>query len=101
MQTYLRDSLKLDIRPQKTCLRPWHWGIDWLGCVLYPDRVMIRTSTKRRMEKNMRLIVCDYLDATTKDGGGIQSAFASYDGLLKVTDEGYRRQYFRQLYKCL
>ncbi len=97
---YLQESLHLGLHPNKIVLKPWHQGIDWLGAVVYPDRVMMRATTKQRMRKNLDGLVWKYLDRTV---GAMQlrSTFASYDGLLCGVDEGDLKAFYRVLYRCL
>lgn len=97
---YLSNSLHIELHPQKISLKPWQYGIDWLGAMVYPDRVMMRTTTKRRMKNRLNTMIENYLDKAVDDDL-VRSIIASYDGLLKGTDEGYQRGFYRTLYRCL
>src|SRR3989344_5315223 len=48
---YLGEKLKLSLHPNKILIRKFHQGIDFLGAVLLPHRVVIRTNTKKRIIK--------------------------------------------------
>ncbi|MEO5950023.1 MAG: reverse transcriptase/maturase family protein [Candidatus Saccharimonadales bacterium] len=46
---FLRDNLMLGLHPDKVSIRSWHQGIDFLGHVLRPYAITLRTKTKRRV----------------------------------------------------
>lgn len=100
MRIFLHETLHLELHPNKISVRPNHWGIDWLGHVVYPDRVMLSTSTRRRMEKRIDSVVAGYFDRRVSDGE-VRSVFASYRGLLCATDEGDIKMFHSVLYDCL
>lgn len=49
LQLFLRKSLKLILHPRKIIFRKYSQGIDFLGYVIRPHSVIIRTRTRRRM----------------------------------------------------
>lgn len=100
IEQYLSRVLYLELHPQKISLKPWHHGIDWLGHIVYPDRVMMRASTKRRIQRHMDMTMECYFDGGV-DEDELRSIFASYDGLLKRTSEGDIREFYQLLYECL
>lgn len=97
---FLRVELHVELHPNKVSVRPSHWGIDWLGHIVCPDRVMLRASTKRRMEKRIDTLVYEYLDGCCDDVL-VRSTFASYRGLLHSTDEGDLKHFHSTLFNCL
>lgn len=100
IQIFLREALHLELHPNKTSVCPSHLGIDWLGSVVHPDRVMLRASTRRRMEKRIDTIVREHFDGCRCDVL-MRSIFASYRGLLHSTDEGDLKRFYSTLYDCL
>jgi len=50
---YLREELKLDLHPKKISIRTLTSGVDFLGWVHFSDHRVLRTTTKRRMLKNL------------------------------------------------
>jgi hypothetical protein len=68
---FLRDRLMLELHPDKISIRTLASGIDYLGWVHFPNYRVLRTSTKRRMFKNVK-------DKREKSG-----TVQSYLGLLK------------------
>ena len=97
----LLSELKLQLHPQKIALRPWHYGVDWLGYVLYPDRIKVRTSTKKRMQKNIDRYAFEFLDGSSNVQEIIPAVFASYQGLLRPANERALSDYYFLLSKCL
>ncbi len=67
---FLSERLKLKLHPDKVVIKTLVSGIDFLGCVHFPDHRVLRTTTKRRMLK------------TIGDGVNGQS-LQSYLGVLK------------------
>jgi retron-type reverse transcriptase len=49
VKTFLEDELKLTLHPNKTEINNYYLGIDFLGYVIFPNFVVPRTKTKRRM----------------------------------------------------
>ena len=70
VDVYLRDKLKLELHPSKVHIKTLSSGIHFLGWVHFPHHGVLRTTTKRRMLKNL----ANYSSVETR---------ASYLGLLK------------------
>lgn len=51
---FLETRLKLSLHPDKMFTKTWSSGVDFLGWVHFPHHRVPRTSTKRRMFKNLR-----------------------------------------------
>lgn len=67
---FLRVNLQLDLHPNKVTIRSWNQGIDFLGYVLQPHAVTIRTKTRKRMiarttaqNVSSYLGICSHADA--------------------------------------
>ena len=67
---FLNHKLKLTLHPDKIFIKTFASGIDFLGWVHFPNHRVLRTTTKRRMLKNL-----------TKSSS--RETTASYRGLLK------------------
>lgn len=50
---FLKTSLLLKLHPQKVEIRKFKQGIDFLGYVILPHHIVIRTKTKKRMFKKL------------------------------------------------
>jgi len=51
---FLKEELKLELHPNKVSIETIAPGIDFLGWVHFPRHRVLRTSTKRRMLKNLK-----------------------------------------------
>lgn len=49
IDNFLEDKLKLNLHPNKIILRKYNQGIDFLGYVIFPNHIILRTKTKRRI----------------------------------------------------
>ena len=70
MQEFLENDLKLTMHPDKVFIKTIASGVDFLGWVHFPNYRILRTSTKRRMFRN--------LEKNQKP-----ETIASYSGMLK------------------
>ncbi|MSR85744.1 hypothetical protein EXS71_04925 [Candidatus Uhrbacteria bacterium] len=52
--TFLENKLKLSLHPKKCFIKTLAAGLDFLGWVHFPHHCVLRTSTKRRMLKNLQ-----------------------------------------------
>jgi retron-type reverse transcriptase len=53
MKEFLESNLKLNMHPDKVFIKTIVSGVDFLGWVHYPRHRVLRTSTKRRMFRNL------------------------------------------------
>ncbi len=54
VQGFLMDNLKLELHPQKISIKTLASGVDFLGWVNFTDHKILRTTTKRRMFRNIK-----------------------------------------------
>lgn len=55
MGNFLRERLCLELHPDKVSISTLASGVDFLGWVHFPDHRVIRTTTKRRMFRNLQM----------------------------------------------
>lgn len=70
LHSFLNDKLRLSLHPYKTQIKTLASGVDFLGWVHFPHHAVLRTTTKRRMLKNLLVTVSD-------------ATLASYLGMLR------------------
>lgn len=58
MQEFLESRLKLTMHPDKISIQTVASGIDFLGWVHFPDHQVLRTTTKKRMFRNIKAKEC-------------------------------------------
>ncbi|MGC9598924.1 MAG: reverse transcriptase/maturase family protein [Minisyncoccia bacterium] len=86
MDAFLCNNLKLTMHPEKIFMKTAASGVDFLGWVHFPDHCVLRTATRRRMVKRLRV------------AGERPEVRASYRGLLshgntyKITREVFGPQ---------
>jgi hypothetical protein len=82
---FLKEQLKLILHPDKVYIKTFASGVDFLGWVHFPNHKVLRTTTKKRMFKNL------------KKSEGNENVLQSYLGLLshgnaqKIKNEIFRR----------
>ncbi|HLD18048.1 MAG TPA: reverse transcriptase/maturase family protein [Patescibacteria group bacterium] len=79
LEAFLSERLDLHLHPDKIDLRTLTSGLDFLGWIHFPRHRVLRTSTKRRVLKNLR-------------GNPKPETLASYLGLLSHGDTYELRQ---------
>ena len=80
MQEFLGSKLKLAMHPDKIFIQTVASGVDFLGWVHFPDHQVLRTTTKKRMFRNIK----------TKDGK--EETVQSYLGLMSHGNSWKLRQ---------
>lgn len=60
IEQFLILNLKIELHPDKVVLRKYHAGVDFLGYVLLPNAIILRTKTKRRMFKKIKKRISQY-----------------------------------------
>ena len=82
IQKELKEKLDLDLHPQKVILTKLSQGIDFLGYVVFPKHIILRSKTKQRVFRRM------------KEEGLSETQLSSFLGLFSHC-EGY--EYEQQL----
>jgi retron-type reverse transcriptase len=80
IRSFLRDDLLLDLHPKKVEIRPLRQGIDFLGYVILPHMIVLRTKTKKRIFKKIK-ILRKKLEAGIVSEEKFQSILMSYLGV--------------------
>lgn len=100
IRKFLLSNLKLKLHPNKIKFRLFNWGIDWLGYVLYPSYINIRNKTRKRMWRNVNNRVNMYMNGLL-DRDSLRSVFASYQGIIKYSDNREDGKRLALLYKII
>jgi retron-type reverse transcriptase len=53
ISNFLKENLKIQIHPNKIFFGKWHQGVDFLGYVIFPCHIILRTKTKKRIFNKM------------------------------------------------
>jgi len=54
MQQFLDKCLQLKLHPDKISIKTIASGVDWLGWVKFPHHLVLRTTTKHRMQRKLQ-----------------------------------------------
>jgi len=82
ISNFLENELKLALHPNKIFIRKFNQGIDFLGYVILPHYIVLRTKTKRRVFRKMRKNYSDFKNGLISEESFNQS-LQSYLGILK------------------
>ena len=79
---FLKENLSLSLHPNKIITRKFNQGIDFLGYILFPHLTLLRTRTRRRMLKAIKILKIKY-DSKEISEKAFNQSLASYLGMLK------------------
>lgn len=82
IENFLQARLKLCLHPDKIVLGKLSYGFDFLGYIILPHHKLLRTKTKNRMLKKVKIATLNYqLGEISKKS--LEQTVQSYLGLLK------------------
>jgi retron-type reverse transcriptase len=97
IESFLRDSLKLELHPKKIISRSARHGIDFLGYLHFPHHRLMRPVTKRRMIRklntSLRLFHLDRLSLSS-----LNQSLQSYLGILLHANQHHLSQHLKNTY---
>lgn len=82
LDEFLERELKLQLHPNKVSIDKLHQGIDFLGYVILPHHIVMRTCTKRRMFKKIVKKKAEFQSGLIS-GESFNQSLQSYLGILK------------------
>lgn len=85
---FIKDELRLELHPNKVSITKFHHGVDFLGYVVLPHYKVLRTKTKRRMFRKIR-INKEKLAQELITAESFNQLLQSYYGMLKHC-QGYK-----------
>lgn len=91
VDNFLIKKLKLNLHPRKIIIRKYGQGVDFLGFVVLPYHRVVRTKTKKRMFKKLKMRVKEY-KAGKISRESLDQALQSYLGVLSHADTYNSRQ---------
>ncbi len=85
INSFLKQKLHLELHPNKVSIRKFGQGIDFLGYVVLPHHLQLRTKTKNRVFRKLEMRIKEY-----KDGRivykTVEQSLQSYLGVLSHAD---------------
>lgn len=97
IRSFLGAELGLDLHPNKVSFRKWHHGVDFLGFVHFPHYSVVRTRTKKRIFRKLRLRKSE-LSRNKIEASTFHQATQSYLGILSHSKNGKVRRDIRALW---
>lgn len=85
INSFLKEKLSLELHPKKIVIRKYSQGIDFLGYVVLPHYWLLRTKTKKRIFKKLKIRVAQY-QAGGIDKNSLDQSMQSYLGVLSHAD---------------
>lgn len=82
IKNFLETKLNLELHPQKIQIRKFRQGVDFLGYVILPHYTTLRTKTKKRMFRRIKINI-EKLKAGIIDDQSFNQSLQSYYGMLK------------------
>lgn len=83
---FLKNTLKLELHPNKVIIRKLNQGIDFIGYVLFSNHILLRARTKQRMKKRLQKTYESYLVGSL-DWATVDQQLQSYLGILSHANE--------------
>jgi retron-type reverse transcriptase len=81
MQEFLKTKLYLELHPKKVTITKHIRGVDFLGYVILPEHIKLRTKTKRKIPKKIQKMVINYRQGKITELT-LYSSLHSYLGVL-------------------
>ena len=91
IQSFLSDKLKLELHPNKVSICKIRRGIDFLGYVILPHYRRLRTKTKNRIFKKLKLRVVEYKAGLISEET-LRQSLNSFLGVLSHSNSHELRQ---------
>ena len=98
IRNFLQERLRLSLHPNKVTIRKYAQGIDFLGYVVLPKYIVVRTKTQRRIFRKLKERVREYqsgaiskvlLDGSVRSYGGVFSHADAFE-----LNEKFKNQYW-------
>jgi RNA-directed DNA polymerase len=94
---FLAQQLRLTLHPKKIILSNMHQGIDFLGYILFLHHRLLRTSTRRRMQRRLKTKYTAYLQQQI-DPTHMDQSLQSYLGILSHANAYHLSQNLKNTY---
>ena len=78
---FLWDTLKLSLHPNKIIIKKYRQGIDFLGYVVFPNHILLRPKTKKRMMRKIKQKIQQFKNGLISEKSFYQT-LNSYYGVL-------------------
>lgn len=97
VSNFMKENLKLSLHPQKISLRKYKQGIDFLGYVILPRHIAVRTKTKRRIIRKLQKYLTDYASGNLSEDV-LKQSMASYFGILSHANSFILTNHLKEMF---
>ncbi|MBU1178920.1 hypothetical protein KKB69_01085 [Patescibacteria group bacterium] len=94
IEVFLKKELKIRLHPGKVTIRKYCQGVDYLGYVILPKAIILRTKTKQRIFRKLKQRVNEYKKGKI-DEHALMQTFNSYLGVLSHANSNKLEQEIR------
>ncbi len=91
IRAFLKDKLMLQLHPKKVEIRTLYQGVDFLGYIIFPHHLLLRTKTKHRMFTKLDCRIAEY-HAGQLSRLSLERSLQSYLGVLSHANSYELRQ---------
>lgn len=81
VSAFLKRELDLEMHPKKIILEKFSSGVDFLGYIIFPNHILPRTTTKRRLTRRIRKKIYEFKKGKTTEKS-LNQTIQSYYGYL-------------------
>jgi retron-type reverse transcriptase len=85
IQRFLGERLQLELHPKKVSIRRYRQGVDFLGYVVLPYHIVVRTKTRHRVFRKLKERVDQFRNGMTSEWT-LLGSFRSYRGVFFHAD---------------
>jgi retron-type reverse transcriptase len=97
LNNFIKTRLKLRLHPNKIFIRKIHQGVDFLGAIIFPTHIILRTKTRRRMFRKIKARKKE-LKLGLIDKKSFNQSLQSYFGMLNhCRGRGIRKEIYKIL----
>ena len=83
--SFLKEKILLELHPKKIVIRKYSQGIDYLGYIVLPHHQQLRTKTKKRVFKKLKMRIGQYRAGEISEKS-LNQSLQSYLGVLSHAD---------------
>lgn len=81
IRVFLSNKLALELHPKKITIRKFHQGIDFLGYIILPHHKLLRTKTRQRIFKKLKIRIEEHKKGSI-NRQTLEQSLQSYLGVL-------------------
>jgi len=94
IKSFINKELKIRLHPGKVTIRKYCQGVDYLGYIILPKAIILRTKTRQRIFRKLKQRVKEYKKGEIDEHALMQS-FNSYLGVLSHANSNKLEQEIR------